>query len=172
MMETADKYCCRTLPMRNWYFNWNLSNGYFFSYSSDITYEELILSASEISPARDFKKGRTLPMRNWYSYGLVENYLFLRGFHPSDITYEELIHWVMFLASFSFSSASCRTLPMRNWYVSENVLRYISICLSMSDITYEELIHFISVNYISSFSSCRTLPMRNWYDEACVVLKN
>ena len=111
------------------------NNNSFVIFKSDITYEELIHSASEISPARDFS--RTLPMRNWYRLSTS--------------------YWL----SCSSTFLSRRTLPMRNWYNNNwhfisffiffvgHYLWGIDTCSVLmpnyrhkSDITYEELIHF------------------------------
>ena len=131
---------CRTLPMRNWYFN-SMPNRSFCSlwccFMSDITYEELIpfsifcctclqvqmsdITYEELIRCRcrcfsQYPNRRTLPMRNWYD---------------SDVDG----------VSTSSVSTSCRTLPMRNWYV------------------------IYTTNSFSPRRICRTLPMRNWYDD-------
>ena len=64
MIATADKYGCRTLPMRNWH----MKNEWYhlkMDNSSDITYEELTLLFSS-------------------------SYVILKLYILSDITYEEL----------------------------------------------------------------------------------
>ena len=91
MIATADKYGCRTLPMRNWHIfvvsnicrenalrrtlpmrNWHLSD------------------ATWLKSFPPFKHTRrTLPMRNWHS----SFFLFRCRLNTmSDITYEELTH--------------------------------------------------------------------------------
>ena len=135
MIATADKYGCRTLPMRNWHswspygwiFNWNLSR-------SDITYEELTHSTEKNISFLLFYVGH-------YLWGIDT---FLTGIYPmdisphilSDITYEELT--LVYIAG---------RIP---------VIR--------SDITYEELTHS-DVNEASKYAVAagRTLPMRNWH---------
>ena len=109
----------------------------------------------------------------------------------SDITYEELIRGptTFFIIISSFLSSFLSDITYEE--LIQNVLRYISICLSiMSDITYEELIRITitctcfcrsnicresDITYEElipdksnicrekAFPKSRTLPMRNWY---------
>ena len=111
MIATADKYGCRTLPMRNWHnlppVTWATNKT-----SSDITYEELTHAVTHfLQHSYDQEPaGRTLPMRNWHA---VHKHLPL--YHSalmSDITYEELTQ----------ASAGKKHSPRK-----------------LSDITYEEL---------------------------------
>ena len=110
MIATADKYGCRTLPMRNWHVS-SICNENAFpkKNKSDITYEELTqYVVSILININIYTLCRTLPMRNWHHH-----------------------HFLLFIIFFT----SSRTLPMRNWH-----LRILYNCLvSSSDITYEEL---------------------------------
>ena len=88
MIATADKYGCRTLPMRNWH-RIGVSGTIGCGWGSDITYEEL-------TPAT----------ANFLKISLA--------FAMSDITYEELTHatkWRLWCFHIG------RTLPMRNWHI-------------------------------------------------------
>ena len=97
MIATADKYGCRTLPMRNWH--------------------------EKIGASIFCKICRTLPMRNWHHHHFLLFIIFftssrtlpMRNWHlrilynclvsSSDITYEELTRANMFKVS-PFSSLS------------------------------------------------------------------
>ena len=153
-METADKYCCRTLPMRNWY---NICREKAFPKKtlSDITYEELI----HISPC----KPRSI------------------FFLSSDITYEELIHsgrraslpihevghYLWGIDTFSSCSIlswiSRRTLPMRNWYRLATILIKILHEKNLVGHYLWGIDTFLLRCYFSIARTRRTLPMRNWY---------
>ena len=163
MMETADKYCCRTLPMRNWYKSMPL----FFTVSqsilpfhlSDITYEELILAPSGRRPPVTWatNRSRTLPMRNWYFCSYITNLRlhqkvghYLWGIDtndnvnlwaappPSDITYEELILLHTSFSNYTFFQHVGHYL----WGIDTLFIHiiYPPLCFNRSDITYEELI--------------------------------
>ena len=180
-METADKYCCRTLPMRNWYETSSLSsasaysrrtlpmrNWYRLSFhfcqlhiSSDITYEELIRLIVSYLDVSYRWEGRTLPMRNWYVKYYSGN---ISSYRMSDITYEELIH--VLPGSAKVPDPHGRTLPMRNWYMLPSNIRLANVpVVFLSDITYEELIlKYYCYSFVFFFWLLRrTLPMRNWY---------
>ncbi len=117
MIATADKYGCRTLPMRNWhnivyYFHYvtcvrikvghylwgidtitntpTLSSSQLDGHWSDITYEELTLS---------------------------HVLSFIKFLILSDITYEELTLLSKLRINFYLNFSDCRTLPMRNWHL-------------------------------------------------------
>ncbi len=120
MIATADKYGCRTLPMRNWHFQYNQSSPqlciffvghylwgidtdlritFLFSMrriSSDITYEELTRAIISLKYyiTNFHMHSRTLPMRNWHEL--------LSPFIPS-----------------STKKLFRRTLPMRNWHYTQ-----------------------------------------------------
>ena len=137
MIATADKYGCRTLPMRNWHCKF-FKNIFSFCHFC-----------------------RTLPMRNWHFYTLfqgtpvyqwVGHYLWgidtcLPLINPttffiimlSDITYEELTHeknswspygWILSDITYEELTHSC-------------LIKRIISQASESDITYEELTLFL-----------------------------
>ena len=157
MIATADKYGCRTLPMRNWHdCDATIGENEIFILS-DITYEELT-HFSSYSPnasvmthsvghylwgidtlwqkrvtSDPWAISRTLPMRNWHITLLLRS--------------EALDYW----------NQNRRTLPMRNWHIA-----IMAIHLHIrSDITYEELTPVPDLEYCHIV--CRTLPMRNWH---------
>ena len=128
MIATADKYGCRTLPMRNWH-------------------SSRVVASSDVSSA---SSGRTLPMRNWHIFvvsnicreNALRRTLPMRNWHLSDATW---------LKSFPPFKHTRRTLPMRNWHSSFFLFR----CRlnTMSDITYEELTHNSNSSYVFIFLS-------------------
>ena len=162
MIATADKYGCRTLPMRNWH---------------PLAEENHYRSRSR----------RTLPMRNWH-ISFVPIFPFCRITCMSDITYEELTHqWCI---SYTFvpnmgSDITYEELTLTCWWgmcgiekltvghylwgidtVINNNWHFISffIFAILSDITYEELtLSVIMIVFCFSIHSSRTLPMRNWH---------
>ena len=98
MIATADKYGCRTLPMRNWHIH-HMYSSYTPSpdFQSDITYEELTHLVTWDRCNNHLC--RTLPMRNWHDTFNLERYIY----------------------SWSF----CRTLPMRNWHIGCNFTLFL-----------------------------------------------
>ena len=110
-----------------------ISLKYYITNLSDITYEELTLSSSFLI-VDSLIFSRTLPMRNWHSHVLS----FIKFLILSDITYEELTRLSGIVKVSPFSMKCGRTLPMRNWHSPKIVI-------------------------IECFILCRTLPMRNWH---------
>ena len=107
MIATADKYGCRTLPMRNWHF-----------------------SASDISLARDFKKSDiTYEELTHHADG------FLTGIYPMDIS-SHVGHYLWGIDTFQPHCSEnpqfhCRTLPMRNWHLLETGVTITCVCRTL-----------------------------------------
>ena len=183
-METADKYCCRTLPMRNWY-------GIHIIHS---IHSKVFIS-------------RTLPMRNWYlsivQFQVTHNLDFQVGHYlwgidtssqPLTIALPHVGHYLWGIDTnkklIIIEILNSKTFSVGHylWGIDTCSLWKTSTCdLSQSDITYEELIqtadwrivfrqfvgHYlwgidtISVTSLKilpeTFFVRRTLPMRNWY---------
>ena len=134
---------CRTLPMRNWH-----------KHSNSLMHWYLVRMYSRTLPMRNWHflcsifcwnswfmiSCRTLPMRNWHI--LIDSSVILES--KSDITYEELTHFISFLIKVKHTTMIVghylwgidteygelknweiifiktsirRTLPMRNWHV-------------------------------------------------------
>ena len=188
-METADKYCCRTLPMRNWYKMWHVQivHHHRQGYLSDITYEELIHSWSPCGWIFNWNlsvghylwgidTNRTSPACSCTFVRLqVGHYLWgidtlsphnhsipaHAHLHESDITYEELIQ--LKISPFLQVSDS---VGHYLWGIdtAPSGRRPPVTWATKSDITYEELIRFAeTVHQLRYLPECRTLPMRNWY---------
>ena len=88
MIATADKYGCRTLPMRNWHCYSTQTRNYNHTSSSDITYEELTpvpAFAGLTSAGRMHYVGHYLWGIDTTTANFINNV-----FAMSDITYEEL----------------------------------------------------------------------------------
>ena len=137
MIATADKYGCRTLPMRNWHFVVS-------SICNENAFPKKILCR------------RTLPMRNWHEkigasiFCKICRTLPMRNWHHH--------HFLLFIIFFT----SSRTLPMRNWH-----LRILYNCLvSSSDITYEELTR-ANMFKVSPFSSLSDITYEELTPIAC-----
>ena len=138
MIATADKYGCRTLPMRNWH-DFILSDFYCIS-MSDITYEELtqdpvfwfVKVAMDATVVGHYLWGidTCLPLINPTTFFIIM---------LSDITYEELTHeknswspygWILSDITYEELTHSC-------------LIKRIISQASESDITYEELTLFL-----------------------------
>ena len=149
MIATADKYGCRTLPMRNWHL-------FFSSFFSFLPFWvghylwgiDTFYTLFQGTPV--YQWCRTLPMRNWHIFvvsnicreNALRRTLPMRNWHLSDATW---------LKSFPPFKHTRRTLPMRNWHSSFFLFR----CRlnTMSDITYEELTHNSNSSYVFIFLS-------------------
>ena len=179
-METADKYCCRTLPMRNWYTHRCIAK-------PDAQYSRTLPMRNwycQASAGKRHSPSRTLPMRNWYMHLLhlmvescsqlhqVGHYLWgIDTFQSCSCTFARALmvghylwgidtYFTCFSINYIFHRS--RTLPMRNWYMSikqimSAIITDIGRTLPMRNwyLFYPTL---LSVSYFR-----RTLPMRNWY---------
>ena len=149
MIATADKYGCRTLPMRNWHVIFVVSN-ICRENASDITYEELTLIERLVLNMRITIKTlrRTLPMRNWHKH------LQGKGI-PQEILLDSrtlpMRNWHLWIVIWTLGTFVRRTLPMRNWHSQGN-----------------------NIYFFWKLPICRTLPMRNWHSvmtPASVVMR-
>ena len=157
MIATADKYGCRTLPMRNWH----ISN--FLHQRSRLP--------------------ETLKKVGHYLWGIdttteyLLSFIIIVGHYLWGI--DTPVTWA------TNRTSPCRTLPMRNWHL--HIVPRNSSLSMMSDITYEELTHAFPKKILLDIESpfvghylwgidtlgfdtivlfhqkSRTLPMRNWH---------
>ena len=160
MIATADKYGCRTLPMRNWHIIIHYIDHHHFLLVGHYLWG---IDTSLFSDCTIFSsRCRTLPMRNWHmtphTVPLVQQF-------RSDITYEEL---TQSLIHHMYSSYTPSPVGHYLWGI-DTVCCFLKSCCIIrciwwSDITYEELTLLRIL--IPHMYSCRTLPMRNWHNHS------